>query len=70
MERFIGRPLIFKIPAATPTTMICAFFVLAVSFIATTVALSLDVSETPGVASSPHMYGVMFEVSLSSRTDR
>ena len=45
------------------------FVALAASFIAATAALSLDVSETPGVASSPHMYGVMFEASLSPKTN-
>ena len=41
-----------------------AFVSFAASFFAVAAALSLDVSETPGVASSPHMYGVMFEASL------
>ncbi|GAB1319356.1 Alpha-L-arabinofuranosidase A [Madurella fahalii] len=41
--------------------MFYSFSVAVTGFVAAAAALRLDISATPGAASSPHMYGIMFE---------
>jgi len=45
-------------------------FLLAAGLMAPAAGLKIDVSSTAGAASSPHMYGIMFEVVLYQETPR